>query len=73
LVKMLADEAESRLEALSSDMVVRYVMELLAEAHSPARKSKKTKKAKKSKKIAKRGSKRRPSGKTAAHRRRSVS
>jgi hypothetical protein len=53
-VETLANEAESRLGALSSHVAAEYVLDLLTEAHSPARKSKK---AKKSKKIAKRGSK----------------
>ncbi len=53
-VKDLADEAEMRLEALSTDMAAHYVMGLLGQAYSPRRRSKKTKK---SKKIAKRDSK----------------
>ena len=53
-VKTLADDAEMRLEVLSTDMAAHYVMDLLGQAYSPRRRSKKTKK---SKKIAKRGSK----------------
>lgn len=50
-VKTLADDAEMRLEVLSTDMAAHYVMDLLGQAYSPRRRSKKTKK---SKKIAKR-------------------
>ncbi len=53
-VKNLADDAERRLEDLSSWMAADYVLDLVGQAYSPRRRSKKTKK---SKKIAKRGSK----------------
>ncbi|UCC31156.1 MAG: hypothetical protein JSU86_02545 [Phycisphaerales bacterium] len=51
-VETLANEAESRLGALSSHMAAEYVLDLLTEAHAWARKSKKTRRPKK---IAKRG------------------
>ncbi|MCH7885920.1 MAG: hypothetical protein IIC01_11825 [Planctomycetes bacterium] len=47
-VKTLADDAEMRLEVLSTDMAAHYVMDLLGQAYSPRRRSKKTKKSKKS-------------------------
>ncbi len=56
-VEWLAEDAEMRLEALSSHMVGGYVSGLVNEAVFVPRKRKKPKKAKKSKKTAKRGSK----------------
>ncbi len=46
-VNSLVDDAEMRLEVLSTDAAAHYVLGLLGQAYSPRTKSKKTKKSKK--------------------------